>query len=129
MHTLQVGLFTATMPESLDVVASAWLHRPERISVATSEANISKSVTQVSACSWQRGTSACVLSMQDVLSVSLSSFSFRAAGSAGMCGAQEANEAAEARPEDPGGGKRGQESTSHPRLCEQVRGAVLVCGA
>lgn len=43
----QVGLFTATMPESLQEVAAAWLHRPERVAIHASAASISRSVTQV----------------------------------------------------------------------------------
>lgn len=45
---LQVGLYTATMPEALQEVAAAWLHSPEHIRIsATSAASISRSVTQV----------------------------------------------------------------------------------
>ena len=53
---VQVGLFTATMPEALGAeVAALWLHRPERIRVsAAAAASISKSVTQV----WPRGWTA-----------------------------------------------------------------------
>lgn len=44
---MQVALFTATMPESLQELAAAWLQQPEVIRVATSAACISSSITQV----------------------------------------------------------------------------------
>ena len=43
----QVGLYTATMPESLAEEAAQWLHRPERVRISASAASISKSVAQV----------------------------------------------------------------------------------
>ena len=42
-----MGLYTATMPDSLQEVAAQWLRRPERVRVAASAACISRSVTQV----------------------------------------------------------------------------------
>ena len=44
---MQVALFTATMPESLEEVAAEWLRRPERVRISASAASISRSVTQV----------------------------------------------------------------------------------
>ncbi|PRW59081.1 DEAD-box ATP-dependent RNA helicase 20-like [Chlorella sorokiniana] len=44
---VQVGLYTATMPESLAQEAAQWLHRPERVRISASAASISKSVAQV----------------------------------------------------------------------------------
>ena len=46
-HPPQVGLYTATMPDSLAEVAAQWLHRPEQVRISASAASISRSVTQV----------------------------------------------------------------------------------
>ena len=44
-----MGLFTATMPESLEEVAAERLHRPQRVQITAADASISKSITQVGA--------------------------------------------------------------------------------
>lgn len=40
-------LFSATMPQSLELSASAWLHHPETVQIASSGEELSRSVTQV----------------------------------------------------------------------------------
>lgn len=46
---MQVLLFTATMPDSLQQEANAWLRKPERMHVAMNGACISPTITQVPA--------------------------------------------------------------------------------
>lgn len=58
LPALQVGLFTATMPESLEEVAAEWLHRPQRVQITAADASISKSITQVGACCTSPGVAA-----------------------------------------------------------------------